>query len=52
MIAFMAAALRILNRGRPLQNALVAVLLPVFIQVVFSVWLRASMPKGLLPLPF
>jgi hypothetical protein len=52
MVAFMAASLGILNRGRPLQNALNAVLLPAFIQVVFAVWLRASMPKGLLPLPF
>ena len=52
MIAFMAAALWILNRGRPLQNALIAVLLPLFIHVVFAVWLRASMPRGLLGLPF
>jgi hypothetical protein len=52
MIAFMAASLWLLNPRRPLQNALIAVLLPVFIQVVFAVWLRASMPKGLLPLPF
>lgn len=52
MMAFMAASLWILNRGRPLQNALIAVLLPVFLHVVFAVWLRASMPKGLLPLPF
>lgn len=52
MMAFMAAALWILNPRRHLQNALVAVLLPVFIQVVFAVWLRASMPRGLLPLPF
>ena len=52
MVLFMAAALWILNRDRPLQNALIAVLLPVFIQVVFAVWLRASMPKGMLPLPF
>lgn len=52
MIVFMAAALWILNRGRHLQNALVAVLLPVAIHVVFQVWLRASMPKGMLPLPF
>ena len=52
MIAFMAAALWILNRGRPLQNALIAVLLPVGIYLVFEVWLRASMPRGLLPLPF
>ena len=52
MVAFMAASLWILNRGRPVQNALIAVLLPVFIHVVFAVWLRASMPAGLLPLPF
>jgi ABC-type transport system involved in cytochrome c biogenesis permease subunit len=52
MIAFMAAALWILNRGRLLQNALIAVLLPIGLYLVFSVWLRASMPKGLLPLPF
>ena len=52
MMAFMAAALWILNRGRPLQNALIAVLLPLFLHVVFAVWLRASMPRGLLPLPF
>ena len=52
MIAFMAAALWILNRGRLLQNVLIAVLLPLFIHVVFDVWLRASMPRGLLGLPF
>ena len=52
MVAFMAASLWILNRSRPLQNALIAVLLPVAIYVVFEVWLRASMPRGLLPLPF
>ncbi len=52
MIVFMAAALWILNRGRHLQNALVAVILPVGIHVVFAVWLRASMPRGMLPLPF
>lgn len=52
MMVFMAAALWILNRGRALQNALVAVLLPFGIYVVFEVWLRAAMPRGLLPLPF
>jgi putative tricarboxylic transport membrane protein len=52
MIVFMAAALGFFNRGRPLQNALVAIILPVAIHVVFSVWLRASMPRGLLALPF
>ncbi len=52
MIVFMAAALWFFNRGRPLQNALVAILLPLAIYLVFRVWLRASMPQGLLPLPF
>ncbi len=52
MVVFMAASLWILNRGRPVQNALIAILLPVAIHVVFQVWLRASMPRGLLPLPF
>ncbi|MBL0141667.1 MAG: tripartite tricarboxylate transporter TctB family protein [Betaproteobacteria bacterium] len=52
MMVFMAAALWILNRGRPLQNALISVLLPLGIYVVFDVWLRASMPRGMLPLPF
>jgi len=52
MIVFMAAALWILNRGRPLQNALVAVLLPLGIYLVFEMWLKAAMPRGLLPLPF
>ena len=52
MIVFMAAALAILNRGRWLQNALIAVLLPLAMYFVFTVWLRASMPRGMLPLPF
>ena len=52
MIAFMAASLWVLNPRRHLQNALVSLLLPAFLQVVFAVWLRASMPAGLLPLPF
>lgn len=51
MIVFMAAALWILNRGRPVQNALVAVLLPVCIYLLFDVWLKAAMPRGMIPLP-
>ena len=51
MMVFMAAALWILNRGRHLQNAIVAVVLPLGTYVVFTVWLRASMPHGML-LPF
>ena len=52
MIVFMAGALWFLNRGRSLQNALVAVLLPLVMYLMFSVWLKASLPRGLLPLPF
>ncbi|HET7672227.1 MAG TPA: tripartite tricarboxylate transporter TctB family protein [Burkholderiales bacterium] len=52
MVAFMGASLWILNRGRPLQNALIAILLPLGIHLLFTVWLRAAMPRGMLPLPF
>lgn len=52
MVAFMAVSLWLLNPRRHVQNVLIAVLLPGFLYVVFAVWLRASVPKGLLPLPF
>lgn len=49
MIAFMALALAVLNPGRTLQNALVAVGLPVGVYLVFRLWLNAAIPPGLLP---
>lgn len=49
MIAYMAAALATLNRRRTLQNALLAVLLPLAIYLMFRVWLNAAVPRGLLP---
>ncbi len=52
MVAFMAGALWFLNRGRTLQSALVAILLPLALYLMFSVWLKATLPRGLLPLPF
>jgi hypothetical protein len=52
MIAFLAATLAYLNRGRHVQNALLALLLPIGIYLLFSVWLNAAMPRGLVPLPF
>ncbi len=52
MVAFMAGSLWFLNRGRALQNALIAILLPLALYLMFSVWLKASLPRGLLPLPF
>ncbi|MGQ0547853.1 MAG: tripartite tricarboxylate transporter TctB family protein [Betaproteobacteria bacterium] len=50
MIAFMAAALAYLNRGRPLLNAVLALVLPVCVYLIFKVWLNAALPRGLLPL--
>lgn len=52
MIAFMAAALAYLNRGRVLQNALLALVLPLAFYLLFKGWLNAAIPRGLLPLPF
>jgi hypothetical protein len=52
MVGFMAASLWTLNRGRPLQNALIALLLPLALYLLFRVWLNAAMPRGLLELPF
>jgi putative tricarboxylic transport membrane protein len=49
MVAYLGASLWLLNRGRPLQNALVAVLMPAFLYVLFKVWLNAALPRGLLP---
>ncbi len=51
MVAFMAAALSVFNRGRWLQNAALALLLPAGLVLLFKVWLNASVPRGLL-LPF
>jgi len=49
MAAYLGASLWLLNRGRHLQNVLVAVLMPVFLYVLFKVWLNAALPRGLLP---
>ena len=51
MLAFMGAALAFLNRGRPLQNAILALVLPVLLYLLFKVWLNAALPRGILPLP-
>ena len=52
MVVFMAASLAFLNRGRHLQNVLLALLLPAGMYLLFKVWLNAAMPRGMLPLPF
>jgi putative tricarboxylic transport membrane protein len=52
MIAFMAAALWTLNRGRHVQNGALAIALPLCMYLVFRVWLNAAVPRGMLGLPF
>ncbi len=52
MVVFMSGSLWFLNRGRAVQNVLVAVLLPLGLYLMFRVWLNASLPRGLFPLPF
>jgi hypothetical protein len=52
MMAFLAATLALLNRGRHLQNAAIALVLPIGFYLLFKVWLNAAMPRGMLPLPF
>lgn len=52
MVAFMLTALFILNRGRPMQNVVVSLALPVTLFVLFDRWLNAAMPEGIVPLPF
>jgi uncharacterized membrane protein YhaH (DUF805 family) len=51
MIVFLLASLFMLNRGRPVQNAIISLLLPLGIYALFDLWLHASMPEGLVPLP-
>lgn len=48
MVLFLFAALSLLNRDRLVQNLLISLLLPGAIHLLFDVWLKASMPKGLL----
>lgn len=49
MVVYMAVALAVLNRRRHWQNALLAVLLPLALYLLFRVWLNAAVPRGLLP---
>jgi putative tricarboxylic transport membrane protein len=51
MVAYMLATLALLNRGRWLQNLLVATLLPAALYVLFDVWLNAAMPPGIVGFP-
>lgn len=45
---YLALALSVLNRGKPLQNAMLSVLVPVVVYLLFDKVLNASMPPGLI----
>lgn len=49
-VIFLAAALSILNKGRRVQNAVIAVAVPVAIYLLFDKVLNASMPPALFDL--
>lgn len=52
MVIFMLLALSILNKGRHLTNVLVGVILPVGLFTLFRYTLNASLPPGMLGLPY
>ena len=52
MIVFMLLSLSVLNRGSHLTNVLVGVVLPVGLFSLFRYTLNASMPPGMLGLPY
>lgn len=52
MVVFMLASLFILNRGRPVQNVVVSLALPLSVYLLFETWLNAAVPEGIVPLPF
>jgi len=51
-VLFLLITLSVLNQGRYLQNIAVAIGVPLAIYVLFRQLLNASMPQGLLSLPF
>lgn len=51
-VLYLGTALMLLNPGRLLQNALVAVIFPTVVVVLFDRVLNANMPPALIDLPF
>ena len=50
-VIFLAITLSLLNRGQMLRNALIAVLVPGFVYLLFDRILNANMPPALFELP-
>jgi putative tricarboxylic transport membrane protein len=51
MFVFLLLCLSLLNRGHPVQNVLISAIFPAAVYLLFRVWLNASMPRGIVPLP-
>lgn len=51
-VVFLGATLLVINRGRYVQNAILTVVIPSAIYLLFDKLLNASMPPALLELPF
>lgn len=51
-VIYLGIALMLLNPGKHLQNALVAVIFPIAVYLLFDRVLNASMPPALIDLPF
>jgi putative tricarboxylic transport membrane protein len=52
MFMFILAVLSFLNRGRWITNLSVSVGIPLFIHLLFRVWLNAPLPTGRIEVPF
>jgi putative tricarboxylic transport membrane protein len=50
-VAFLLVALFTFNRGKPVTNVLVSVLLPIGLFLLFDTWLNAAVPRGIVPFP-
>ena len=50
-LLFLMATLSVLNRGKPVQNAVIAILVPVAVYLLFDRALNANMPPALFALP-
>lgn len=47
MVLFMLVLLSIMNRGQWIKNIAYSLLLPMFLYLLFDVWLNASLPIGI-----
>ncbi len=52
MVVFLLLSLSLLNRRHHIQNLVIALIFPAAVYLLFDVLLNASIPEGLLDLPF